>query len=146
MAFLPSIPRSRVSLPPELSRAGWGWLFGLSFILLIQNDCGEAVERGGGTCGGGFVIPCFPPVLQPPAHPPLGSPLLRGFYTGWRGRRRGSQVASANSLLPVLQVDAASIRCGFSASGPLEIIFARSFSMVAKASDAEGQWKIFLWH
>lgn len=48
-----------------------------------------------------------------------------------------------------LQVDTASVRCGFSASDLSDIIFTPPLSMVAegsRGSDAKGQWKVFLGH
>ncbi|XP_043327605.1 putative uncharacterized protein FRMD6-AS1 [Cervus elaphus] len=91
--------RSRVSLPPELSPAGWGRQFGLSFVLAIRNDGGEATGRGGGPSGGGLAITSSsPPVPHPPAHPPLRTPVFRRFYAQWRRPRRGRQAFPANCL------------------------------------------------
>ncbi|KAM9715114.1 uncharacterized protein ACBT57_020271 [Dama dama] len=143
--------RSRVSLPPELSPAGWGRQFGLSFVLVIRNDGGEATGRGGGPSGGGLAIPYF---LQSSCPAPTcpSTPRDAGLFAGFMLDEGGPAEEVEPSLLtasPGLQVDTASVRCGFSASDLSDIIFTPLLSMVAegsRGSDAKGQWKVFLGH
>ncbi|XP_034504572.1 basic proline-rich protein-like [Ailuropoda melanoleuca] len=75
---------------PKPSRAGRGWLFGLSRVLLIRNDGVEATQRGGDPSGGGFVTPSFSPVLLSRTHRPThhsGRRALVGFMLDG-GRRQ----------------------------------------------------------
>lgn len=108
------------ALPPELSRASRGRLFGLSVFLLKRIAGGEATPRGGG--------PQRRRLRESRSHLPARHSGRRASWVSrWmEGRRRGGPASPANSASPVPQVDTASVCCGFSARGPSEIIFVPS--------------------
>ncbi|XP_059039412.1 putative uncharacterized protein FRMD6-AS1 [Mustela lutreola] len=142
-------PRSPGTLPPEPSRAGRGWLFGLGIVLLIRNDGVEATQRGGDPSGGGFVTPSFSPLLLSRTHRPThhSGRALVGFYTGWRGRRQEAKPPPLTLVSAIVKVDTASICCDCSECDPSEILFVRPRRWLeGLAEGAKGRWKLFLWH
>lgn len=142
--------RSWVSLPPELS----GWR-GAAVWPELRFSNSER-RRGGHWARRRsqrrrLSDSLLPPVLLSRTHLPI-HPSRRRSFAGFMldGGDPAEEVKpSLLTASPGLQVDIASVRCGFSASDLSDIIFTSLLSMVAegsRGSDAKGQWKVFLGH
>lgn len=143
---------TRPSLPCiSASRAQSGWP---GAAVWPELRFGNSVQRRGGHWARRrsqprrFSDSLLPPVLLSRTHLPIhhsGRRSCAGFMLDGGGPAEEVK-PSPLTVSPGLQVDTASVRCGFSASDLSEIIFTRSALDGSRGSDAKGQGKVFLGH